>query len=137
MAAMTDDPKQSRISRRAFLGAAGVGVAAGAVIGISGSVAVAKSQGSGTSSLPKTWDKTADVVVVGSGMAAYCAAVMAASKGASGIMVEKASIYGGDTPQGGGWGGPKNAFLGRARVKEPTPDAVQYNGRRLFPTPFH
>ncbi len=131
---MTDDPKQSRISRRAFLGAAGVGVAAGAVIGIGGSVAVAKSQGSGTRSLPKTWDKTADVVVVGSGMAAYCAAVMAASKGASVIMLEKASIYGGTTAKAGSWWIPNNSFMVKAGVKDPKPDAMKYMVRLSFPT---
>jgi hypothetical protein len=131
---MTDDPKQSRISRRAFLGAAGVGVAAGAVIGFGGTVGLVRNQGGGTSNLPSTWDKTADVVVVGSGMAAFSAAVTAKSKGSSVIMLEKATIYGGTTAKAGNWWIPNNSEMQKVGLTDPKPDALKYMARLSYPT---
>jgi 3-oxosteroid 1-dehydrogenase len=132
---MAEVEKQSRISRRSFLGAAGVGVAAGAVAGIGGTVAATKMAGAGSGGgLPTKWDKTADVVVVGSGMAAFSAAVTAASKGASVIMLEKATVYGGTTAKAGSWWIPNNSFMQKAGVTDPKPDALKYMARLSYPT---
>jgi hypothetical protein len=130
---MAEEKSQSRISRRAFLGTAGVGVAAGAIIGFSGSLAVGKSQ-TGALALPKKWDKTADVVVVGAGGSGFVAAVTAASKGSSVIMLEKASIYGGTTAKAGSWWIPNNSIMRKAGLTDPKPDAMKYMVRLSFPT---
>lgn len=133
---MTDnEPNLSRISRRAFLGAAGAGVAAGAVIGIGGTIAVAKTQSSAGNGLPQSWDKTADVVVAGTGAAAFTAAVTAASKGSSVIMLEKASIYGGTTGKSGGaYWIPNNSLMRKNGLTDPKPDALKYLMRLSYPT---
>ena len=126
--------EKSRISRRAFLGAAGVGVAAGAVVGIGGTLAVTKTQSNGSSVLPKTWDKTADVVVVGAGGAAFVAAVTAASKGSSVIMLEKSNVYGGTTAKAGSWWIPNNSLMRKAGLTDPKSDAMKLMVRLSFPT---
>ena len=102
---MAEQETKSRISRRQFLTAAGAGVAAGAVVGIGGTVGFSR-MSSASAGLPSKWDKTADVVVVGSGGAGLTAAAMAASKGSSVIVLEKASIHGGTTPRPTGGGFP-------------------------------
>jgi succinate dehydrogenase/fumarate reductase flavoprotein subunit len=65
--------------------------------------------GGGIGKIPSTWDFTADVVIIGSGAAGMAAAVRAAERGASVIVVEAnydigghAIISGGNTPLGGG-----------------------------------
>ena len=59
----------------------------------------------------KKWNYTADVVVVGSGAAAFATAITAQSNGAEVIMVEKASNPGGTTARsGGGFWIPNNRF---------------------------
>jgi len=125
---------KSRISRRQFLTAAGAGVAAGAVAGIGGTVGFARMATPGGGGLPSKWDRTADVVVVGSGMAAFSAAVTAASKGSSVIMLEKASIYGGTTAKAGNWWIPNNSFMTKAGLTDPKSDAMKYMTRLSFPT---
>jgi succinate dehydrogenase/fumarate reductase flavoprotein subunit len=131
---MTDDKQQGRISRRSFMGAAGLGVVAGAVVGIAGTAGLARTQTGGGSGLPKSWDKTADVVVVGSGMAAFAAAVTAQGKGSSVIMLEKASIYGGTTAKAGNWWIPNNSYMQKAGLTDPKPDAMKYMARLSYPT---
>ncbi len=132
---MSEAKTQSRISRRSFITAAGAGVVAGAVVGVGGTVAVAKMAGTSSGSgLPTNWDKTADVVVVGSGMAAFSAAVTAASKGSSVIMLEKATIYGGTTAKAGNWWIPNNSFMQKAGLSDPKPDALKYMARLSYPT---
>jgi urocanate reductase len=52
---------------------------------------------------PAKWDRTADVVVVGAGGAGLAAAVTAADKGASVIVLEKMPVIGGNTIISGGF----------------------------------
>ncbi len=48
------------------------------------------------------WEYEADVVVVGSGSAAYCAAIEAAEAGSEALILEKSSMFGGDSALCGG-----------------------------------
>ena len=89
---MTQSTLQS--SRRAFLksGAAGV-VALGA-----GSIAQAAAA---EQKLPK-WDREFDVIVVGSGVAGYCAGITAAELGRKVVILEKMAVPGGSSVISGG-----------------------------------
>lgn len=68
-----------------------------------------------------------DVVVVGSGGAGMVAALAAAHKGLSTVVIEKAAHYGGSTARsGGGVWIPNNQILKRARVSDTTEAARTY-----------
>lgn len=53
-------------------------------------------------STPTTWDKTYDVIVIGSGGAGLSAGIVAKEKGANAVVMEKLSIPGGNTMVSGG-----------------------------------
>src|ERR671925_485757 len=64
-------------------------------------------------------DTTFDVVVVGSGAAGMTAALTAADRGLSALVVEKGSHFGGSTARsGGGVWVPNNEVLRRAGVPD-------------------
>lgn len=76
----------------------------------------------------------ADIVVVGSGAAAFSAAVTARSLGASVIMLEKASHLGGTTARsGGGYWIPLNPFQEEAGIKDNKEDCLKYMARYSYP----
>ena len=76
----------------------------------------------------------ADVVVVGSGAAAFSAAITARSQGSEVIMVEKASSPGGTTARsGGGYWIPNNRFMRAHGLQDPKDDAVRYMARYSYP----
>lgn len=80
------------ITRRKFLTGA---VASAAVVGLAG---CSKSAGAASAGgVPNEWDAEADVVVLGSGVAGHIAACTAAEEGASVLILEKATVAGGDT----------------------------------------
>ena len=80
------------------------------------------------------WDYENDVVVVGSGAAAYSAAITAHVNGAGVIMVEKAPMAGGTTIRsGGGFWIPNNRFQKQAGIADKKEDAVRYMARYSFP----
>jgi len=82
----------------------------------------------------KAFDYEADVLVIGSGAAAYSAAITARSKGAEVIMVEKAPLAGGTTLRsGGGFWTPNNRFQREKGIADPKDDAVRYMARYSFP----
>src|SRR5437667_5884806 len=85
----------SRVSRRAFLKAGGAGAVTGAV---AASVLFEES----TAYAQQRWDHEADVVVAGSGAAAFAAALFASEAKASVLMLEKALTVGGTTAKSGG-----------------------------------
>ena len=100
--------EKSAFSRRAFVksGAVGLGgIGAAALAGIDAWQLEA-------APIPKRWDKTADVVVVGSGAAGLPAAISAAEHGASVILIDQNVDIGGHAIQSGGamalGGGSKN-----------------------------
>lgn len=126
--ATTDERKEpseqsSRVSRRAFFAAAGVG-AAGLTLGVS-TVASAQEQ---------KWDEETDVVIVGSGGAALAAAVGAAQNGAKVIILEKGPVVGGTTAKSGGafWI-PNNPYMQQKGIADPKPDAMRYMAKVAFP----
>jgi succinate dehydrogenase/fumarate reductase flavoprotein subunit len=80
------------------------------------------------------WNYDADVLVVGSGAAAYSAAITAKSNGADVLMIEKAALYGGTTLRsGGGFWIPNNRFQKDKGIPDRREDATRYMARFSFP----
>ena len=76
----------------------------------------------------------ADIVVVGSGAAAFSAAITARSHGSEVVMVEKASSPGGTTSRSSGsYWIPNNRFMKVHGLQDPKDDAVRYMARYSFP----
>src|SRR5262245_33235146 len=123
--AAADGPSKSdsRVSRRAFLKAGGVGALTGAV---TASVLFEES----TAYAQQRWDIEADVVVGGSGAAAFAAAVFAAEAQASVVMVEKALVLGGTTAKSGGifWI-PNHPLLRQQGIVDRREDFLAYAAR--------
>lgn len=123
---------QSRVSRRNFLKGAGAGLATLMVGDSLVRYVSSKAYAAGR------WDHEADVVVVGSGGAAFAAAVTARYHGASVIMVEKAPIVGGTTAKsGGGYWIPNNPDMRAAGMKDEREDAIKYMARYSYPHLYH
>ncbi len=98
---MSDDAGEKRgLTRRTFLKSAG-GVAAVAGLAAGGVGAVAR-EGVAAGSLPKKWNETYDVVVIGSGFAGLAAAIEAKNAGASAVVIEKMPVHGGNSIINGG-----------------------------------
>jgi 3-oxosteroid 1-dehydrogenase len=80
------------------------------------------------------WDYEADILVVGSGAAAYSAAITASQNGSKVIMVEKGALFGGTTLRsGGGFWIPNNRFQKEKGIKDSKNDATRYMARFSFP----
>ncbi len=109
---MIDENSRKRVSRRKFLrgaAAAAPGVASASVLG-------AYSQSSNT--IPRKWDKEADVVILGTGFAGLAAAITAKDAGAKITILEKMprKFEGGNSRVSGNmWWTPTNL-----------PEALQY-----------
>lgn len=83
-------------------------------------------------------DAVTDVVIVGSGAAAFSAAVTARSKGSEVIMIEKADKVGGTTKRsGGGYWIPNNRFQKGAGYKDSRDDALRYMARFSYPGDYN
>lgn len=94
----TNTASVSGNSRRGFLRAGGVAAAAGiALAGLAG-----KAQAAPSVEMPKKWDETYDVVIVGTGFAGLSAAVEARHAGASVLVIEKMRTHGGNSIINGG-----------------------------------
>lgn len=83
------------------------------------------------------WDVEADAVVVGSGAAAFSAALTAASRGASVVMLEASEIVGGTTAKSGGttWI-PSNSMMREAGLPDDRDAALAYLARLSFPADY-
>ena len=117
--------EQSRVSRRGFMRAAGLGAASTAL----GAVTITSAQAQET-----TWDFEADLIVAGSGGAAFAGAIGALDNGASVIMLEKAPFTGGTTGKsGGGYWIPNSHHMQAAGLKDDRDTFLRYCARVSFP----
>jgi flavocytochrome c len=93
-----EEKKSQKLTRRNFLKNAGGAVAAASIVsGLSLSASNAEA-----TLLPKKWDETYDVVVIGSGFAGLAAAYEAKKAGASVVILEKMRTPGGNSIINGG-----------------------------------
>ena len=94
--------KAKKITRRNFLKTTGSAAAAlGLTLG--GGLTLKSGEASAaTGSLPKKWDETYDVVVIGSGFAGLAAAIEAKNAGADVVVLEKMPVHGGNSIINGG-----------------------------------
>ena len=99
---MKDDAEEKRgLTRRSFLKSTGGVVAVAGMV--AGGLAVSTGEAAAaTSSMPKKWDETFDVVVIGSGFAGLAAAIEAKNAGASVVVIEKMAVHGGNSIINGG-----------------------------------
>jgi flavocytochrome c len=93
--------KPEDVSRRDFLKKTG-GAAAIAGMAMGGLAATAKEAPAAWDAMPKKWDQTFDVVVIGSGFAGLAAAYEAKKAGASVVVLEKMRTPGGNSIINGG-----------------------------------
>ena len=118
-----------RVSRRGFLKASGVGAAAAAA-GTIGAVPYAASR----AAAQESWDAEHDIIVVGSGGAAFAAAITAKALGNDVVMFEKGAYVGGTTlVSGGGAWFPNNHLMQAEGIEDPREDAVRYMTRYSLP----
>lgn len=122
-----------RVSRRGFLKASGVGATAAATGGIG-----AVSFGASRAAAQGGWDAEHDIVVVGSGNAAFVAAITARAQGNDVVMFEKGAYVGGTTlvSGGGGWF-PNNVLMQRDGLEDPKEDALKYMTRYALPHKYN
>ncbi|MGI1659354.1 MAG: FAD-dependent oxidoreductase [Desulfitobacterium sp.] len=86
------------------------------------------------SELPAEFRQEVDVLVVGSGAAAFSAAITAKNEGCSVIMLEKASEIGGTTRRsGGGFWIPNNRFQRKHGIVDNREEALKYMVRYSYP----
>jgi 3-oxosteroid 1-dehydrogenase len=121
-----------RVSRRGFLKASGVGVGAAAAANL-GAVPFAASR----AAAQQGWDAEHDIVIVGSGGAAFAAAVTAKHLGSDVVMLEKGAYLGGTTLVSGGtlWM-PNNSAMREEGLEDPREDAIKYMARHWFPAQY-
>ncbi len=80
------------------------------------------------------WNYETDIIVVGSGAAAFSAAITAEELGSEVMMVEKGVLYGGTTLRsGGGFWIPNNRFQKEKGIIDSKEDAIRYMARYSFP----
>jgi flavocytochrome c len=97
---MNDDEQTTKtISRRHFLKTTGGAVAAAGIV--TGALALGTSRAE-AAPMPKKWNETFDVVVIGSGFAGLAAAYEAKKAGASVVVLEKMRTPGGNSIINGG-----------------------------------
>lgn len=98
---MKQDNSDKALSRRNFLKTAG-GAAAIAGLAATGLPVLPGKAEAACEPLPKKWDETYDVVVIGSGFAGLAAAIEARNAGADVAVFEKMPVHGGNSVINGG-----------------------------------
>lgn len=74
-----------------------------------------------------TWDHTVDVLVIGSGAGGMVAALTAHDRGATTLVIEKNTFYGGSSAKsGGGLWIPNNHLMQEAGIEDSTAAAMEY-----------
>ncbi len=107
-------------SRRGFLKAGGMAAAAGMTLaGLAG-----KAQAAPSVEMPKKWDETYDVVIIGTGFAGLSAAVEARHAGANVMVLDKMRTHGGNSIiNGGEIAAPGNKWQKEAGIED-SPDLL-------------
>src|SRR4051794_31026517 len=130
----------SHVTRRRFLQSAGAGAALAVGRPLFASAQDATPSASPiagplvATNLPTSWDREADVVVVGSGAAAFAAAVTARQAGADVVMLERGANPGGTTLiSGSEYWIPNNSKMRAAGKTDPRDDALKYMARLSYP----
>ncbi|HOH58341.1 MAG TPA: FAD-binding protein, partial [Smithellaceae bacterium] len=97
-----DEPTEKTLTRRNFLKITGGSAAVAAAV--AGGVTLLPSPADAAcDALPKKWDETYDVIVIGSGFAGLAAAIEAKNGGAKDVVVlEKMPVHGGNSVINGG-----------------------------------
>ena len=122
-----------RVSRRGFLKASGVSAATAATAGF-GVVPYTAS----LAAAQQAWDAEHDVVVVGSGGAAFAAAITARHEGGDVVMFEKGAYVGGTTlASGGGAWFPNNSAMQADGIEDPKEDVLKYMARYSYPALYN
>ena len=123
MASSPENRPESRVSRRNFMKAAGLGAASTAI----GAASI-------TSAQAQEWDEEFDVIVAGSGGAAFAGAIGALHNGATVLVLEKAAFIGGTTAKsGGGSWVPNNKWMAAHGQTDNKDDYLRYVARVSFP----
>jgi flavocytochrome c len=114
-----DDITDKTLSRRNFIKTTG-GATAIAAMAVGGLGMPTKDVQAAGDALPKKWDETYDVVVIGSGFAGLAAAIEAKTGGAKDVVVlEKMPVYGGNSIiNGGDFCAPGTKMQQEAGVKD-------------------
>jgi 3-oxosteroid 1-dehydrogenase len=139
--ASTGGPSRTRVTRRGFLATMAVGGAAAALPRFAtaqdatpAAMATPTTGELVETDLPESWDHEADVVVLGTGGAAFAAAVTAVQNGASAIMLEKAESVGGTTLYSGNvYWIPNNPRMQELGLEDPRDAALRYMVRLAYP----
>jgi succinate dehydrogenase/fumarate reductase flavoprotein subunit len=91
-----------------------------------------------SSSLPESWDLETDVVVVGSGFAAFVAAAVARARGSEVIMLEADDEVGGMMRiSSGEYWVPNNPKMREAGIPDPKADCLKLMARLSYPTHYN
>ncbi len=93
----SESPKE--VSRRDFFKSSAMAVAAGAALG---GIGLISKDAAAKEAIPKKWDESYDVVIIGSGFAGFAAAIEAKIAGANVIVIEKMPMHGGNSIINGG-----------------------------------
>lgn len=117
------------LSRRRFLG----------TVGLSAGLALSAGSASARPCSPEPkWDRTVDVLVVGSGFAGLSAAIEARTQGADVLCIEKMAVTGGNSIlSAGGYAAPGNDLQIAAGIEDSPEllleDMLQSGGRLKLP----
>ncbi len=94
-----DSESSKEVSRRDFFKSSAVAIAAGAALG---GIGLISKDADAKEAIPKKWDESYDVVIIGSGFAGLAAAIEAKIAGANVIVIEKMPMHGGNSIINGG-----------------------------------